>query len=642
MKGRQVMERMFSKLTLANAELVNWFVFPPIKTGYGNPNGTVTERHELFYRRISRNGPGLVILEPVSVTQDGKEHPKQLCVHLPESVSELKRIVEVVHGEDRRVCLHLNHAGAAANPKATGGPPKAPSPITCPSSGQVSEALTEEEIEVIVAAYRVAAEKAQAAGFDMIEIQGGHGYLVSQFLNGNINRRDDPYGRDRTLFPRRVLSAVRDGAPDLPRILRVSGNEMSPDHGIEPASVQSLMEMAHETGVAAFHVGMGNTCFSPPWYFHHMSLPEKPQKDAVSWIREQTSLPLIVAGRMGDRNRAEEFLNNGLADLVALGRPLIADPDLLEKWRTGADDHVCHCGYCLQGCLHRVKGGEGLGCNVNPEVGEPELGRTDNPLKIMVAGGGPGGMSAALYLTKRGHRVTLVEKEDHLGGQFSLAWQAPGKETMKKSLDSLERAVIACGAEILLKTSVNAALVNEIRPNVLVWATGGVQNVPDIPGLNNQWSLTSLEYFRGEKDVRGPRVLVIGAGRTGVEIAEKLGKEGYDVVATKRTDPIGSHMEMITRNLTLKRISELPRVTLMPHTAVKQFEADAVQVQTDGEEISLEPFQTVILASGLRSSTGPGEAITGSVSKVEIIGDALDVKDIYSATKAGYQLALNY
>ncbi len=636
------MERMFSKLTLGKVELVNRFVFPPIKTGYGNPQGTVTTRHELFYRRISRNGPGLVILEPVSVSPEGKEHPEQLCVHLPESTSELAKIAEVVHAEDRLACLHVSHAGAAANPKASGAPPKAPSPVTCPSSGQVSEALSDEEIEIIVASFHSAAEKAKATGFDVIEIQGGHGYLVSQFLNGKINKRSDLYGKDRTLFARRVLSAVREGAPDIPLVLRISGNEMSPDHGIEPEDLQSLIELARETGVAAVHVGMGNLCFSPPWYFHHMSLPEKPQIDAVSRIRDQTSLPLIVAGRMGDRNKIVEFLNDGFADLVAVGRPLIADPDLLEKWREGKDDEVSHCGYCLQGCLHRVRSGEGLGCNLNPEISEPELGQTSNPLKILVAGGGPAGMSAALYLTRRGHQVTLAEMKDHLGGQFALAWQAPGKARMKKTLDSLEHAVKSSGASILLQTPVDAALVNDIRPDLLVWATGGMQNVPDISGLQNQWTLTSLDYFRGDKEVHGPRVLVIGAGRTGVEIAEKLGVEGYNVVATKRADPIGSHMEMITRNLALRRIAQLPNVTLMPHTVVKEFKAESVEVQKDGEEISLEPFQAVILASGLRSSEGPDEAISSAVSRVEIIGDALDVKDIYSATQAGYQLARNY
>jgi pyruvate/2-oxoglutarate dehydrogenase complex dihydrolipoamide dehydrogenase (E3) component len=138
-----------------------------------------------------------------------------------------------------------------------------------------------------------------------------------------------------------------------------------------------------------------------------------------------------------------------------------------------------------------------------------------------------------------------------------------------------------------------------------VWATGSIQNVPEIPGSENQWVLTSLEYFRGEKEVRGPRVLVIGAGRVGLEIAERLGKQGSDVVATKRTDPIGSHMEMITRKLTLKRIDNMPNVTLMPHTGVKEFTADGVQVEKDGETIFLEPFQTIILASGMLPAPSP-------------------------------------
>jgi NADPH-dependent 2,4-dienoyl-CoA reductase/sulfur reductase-like enzyme len=372
-----------------------------------------------------------------------------------------------------------------------------------------------------------------------------------------------------------------------------------------------------------------------------MSLPEKPQIDAISWVRGQTSLPLIVAGRMGDTEKIAEILNNNRADMVALGRPLIADPDLLEKWRTGTHDEVYRCGYCLQGCLHRVKSGEGLGCNLNPEVGEPELGRTSDPVKALVAGGGPAGMSAALYLTRRGHEVTLMEETNHLGGQFSLAWLAPGKERMKDTLDSLERSLKASGASVVLERSVDAGLVNDMKPDLLVWATGGIQNVPEIPGREDQWVLTSLEYFRGEKEVRGPRVLVIGAGRVGLEIAERLGKQGYDVVATKRTDPIGSHMEMITRNLTLKRVDTMSNVTLMPHTRVKEFRADGVEVETDGKKVFLAPFQAVILASGMLPAPGPTEEIAKATSRVEIIGDAREIQDIYSATRAGYNLARN-
>jgi len=193
-----------------------------------------------------------------------------------------------------------------------------------------------------------------------------------------------------------------------------------------------------------------------------------------------------------------------------------------------------------------------------------------------------------------------------------------------------------------MNRTVDADLVKEIQPDLVVWATGAAQNLPDIQGLDNQYTMTSLEYFRGEKELRGPRVLVIGAGRVGVEIVERLGRDGYEVVATKRTDPIGSMMEMITKTLALKRIGDMPKITIMPHTTVKNFMADGVEMEKDGERIFQEPFQTVILASGMLSEAGPDEEIIKAVSNMEIIGDAKDVKDIYSAIHAGYELAGKY
>jgi len=637
------MKRMFDTFGLGNLELANRFVFPPIKLGHGNPDGTVTDRQLNFYQQIAKSGPGLVIIEPVSVTADGREHPKQPCVHLPASTTELKKIVDVIHGEGRLACLHLNHAGAAALPKIIGGPPKAPSVMTCVAREEtVSQALSEEEIKTIVFAYRDAAKKGVETGFDLIEIQAGHGYLISQFLNGKINKRDDLYGEDRLLFAREVLAAVRVGAPAIPLIVRISGNEMSPDFGIRQEDIIPLLKLVEEVETSAIHVGMGNACFSPPWYFHHGSLPDKPQMDALTWVREHTMLPLIVAGRMGRKERITQVLDQGIGDLVALGRPLIADPDLIEKWQKGKDDEVMYCGYCLQGCLHRMKSGEPLGCNLNPAVGLPEFEQTTNPLKVLIAGGGPAGMSAALYMTRRGHQVTLAEKADYLGGQFAVVWQAPGKEKMKQGLNTMERSLKDCGASLLMNRPVDAALIQEIQPDLMVWATGAVQNIPEITGLDDQHVMTSIEYFQGEKEVNGPRVLVIGAGRAGVEIAEKLGKEGYEVVATKRTDPIGSMMEMITKKLALMRIGQMEKVALMPHTTVKEFKADSVEMEKDGGRLSLEPFQTVILSSGMLSAQGPDDEILNAAPKMEIIGDAKEVQDIFNAVHAGYDLALKY
>ena len=636
------MEQMYEPFKLGDLTLANRFVLPPVKTALGTPQGMVTEGLLEFYRQIASNGPGVLILEPVAVTADGKEHPKQLCIHQPESVNEIKKIVEVIHAENRLVCLHLNHAGAAANPKATGAKPKAPAVITCPSSGQTAEALNEDEIDSIVDGYRYAALKAVEAGIDMLEIQGGHGYLLSQFLNSRINQRNDGYGKNRLFFAERVLGAVKKGAPALPLILRISGSEMSPEFGISQNDLAPLLKLAEESGISLLHVGMGSACFSPPWYFHHASLPEKPQWDAMAWVREHTNLPIIMAGRMGRVERITQALQGELADLIALGRPLISDPNLIQKWHEEKYEEVKHCGYCLQGCLHRVKNGEPIGCNLNPEIGKPQLKENINPLKVLVAGGGPAGMSAALYLSKRGHHVTLAEKDDLLGGQFNLAWQAPGKQKMQEGLENLDFGVRANVDRLILNRAVDTELLQEVKPDVMVWAIGSRQNIPEIVGLEDQYAMTSLEYFKGDKPVKGPRVLVIGAGRTGLEISEKLGSEGFEVVATKRTDPIGSMMEMITRKLTLMRIDQMEKVILMPHTAVKSLDSDKTIVQKDGERVELEPFQTVILCSGMLSMPGPDEELQKYVPRVETIGDAAQVMDIYSAMHAGYDLAVKY
>ena len=251
-------------------------------------------------------------------------------------------------------------------------------------------------------------------------------------------------------------------------------------------------------------------------------------------------------------------------------------------------------------------------------------------------------MSAALYMSRRGHKITLAEKTGHLGGQFALAWQAPGKEKMKEGFDSVKHSVRSSETSILMNRSVDAALIKESQPDLLVWAVGAVQNIPKIKGLDNQNVMTCIDYFREEKKVKGPRILVIGVGQVGLEITEKLGKEGYDVVAIEIIDQLGGTMEMITKKLTLMRIEQLEKVALMSQTAVKEFKADCVEVEKDGEILSLEPFQSVILASGMLSAPEPDDEIKKVIANIEIIGDASNVQDTFTAVRVGYELACKY
>jgi NADPH-dependent 2,4-dienoyl-CoA reductase/sulfur reductase-like enzyme len=371
-------------------------------------------------------------------------------------------------------------------------------------------------------------------------------------------------------------------------------------------------------------------------------LPEKPQLDALEFVRKSTSLPIIAAGRMGRQEKIEQLLKENITDFIAIGRPLLADTSLLEKWQKQAFDSVNLCGYCLQGCLHRVKNGQSIGCNINPALGLPELKKTGKPIKITVVGGGPAGLSAAVNLIKKGHRVSLVEQQKKLGGQFALAWKAPGKHPMKDGLDYLVSFVKENADTLVLGKEFNTDVLNRLNPDLLVCATGSQQNIPDIEGLHDQYVLTAVEFLETKVMLPGKRVLVIGAGRTGLEIVEMLGAKGLDVVATKRTDTLGNDMEMITKKLILKRLEEMPNVNLLPGTAIIKFEADKVVAAQSGEHIQMEPFDAVILASGMVPVDSPGRVIEKSIENIEVIGDAAGIGDIYSAIHQGYDLACKY
>jgi len=383
---------VFDTVRIGDLALSNRLLMAPVKTGFAGPDGTVTEQLLAYYRRRAEGGVAAIIVEPLYIDVVGKEHPRQLAIDSDHTIEGLRRLVDNIHEGGAKVIAHLNHAGRAANPKASGRQPEAPSAVVCTSTGAVPQALDTARIRDLVQAFAQSARRARDVGFDAVEIQCGLGYLVAQFLSSLTNQRTDEYGvgtEQGERFAREVVAAVRKALEDaIPVLARISASEQV-DGGLDLNDGRRLARRLVDWGISAVHVVTGSACDTPPWYYQHMSLPEGINQELAGQIKAEVDVPIIVAGRLGDPEHIEEVIRRGQSDLVAMGRPLVADPDLPLKMKEGRSDEIVLCGSCLQGCLASVKAGKGLGCIVNPEVGhesEPETPAQQGRHVVVVGG----------------------------------------------------------------------------------------------------------------------------------------------------------------------------------------------------------------------------------------------------------------
>ncbi len=622
--------------SLGGVKLGNRFVLAPVKTALNNPGGKATQEAEAFYRRIAEGGTSLLILEPSAISPEGVEHPKQLRIHKDEHVQELEKLIQAIHEGGALAAVHLNHAGRAANPKVIGGSPLAPSVMMCPTTGAEAMELSHDQIVGIIGDFEAATRRALKAGADFIELQCGHGYLISQFFSSRTNKRSDPWG-DNGKFVDEVLGRVMEAAGSTPVIARISGKEFV-DGGLDPENQAGLFKLFERKGVSALHVGFGNSCDNPAWYFGHMALPEEPQNMILKKIRSMISLPVIVAGRMGYPERIEKVMEEGLADCIALARPLIADPDFPKKMISGQGDSILLCGACLQTCLKNVKSGAPIACMANPWVTTPTPQPTKKPKRVMVVGSGPAGIAAAAHASERGHEVSLYEQREFLGGQFALAVRPIGKTTMsrvlKGMLDRLARSKVSVHKDL----KATPELVEKENPDVLIMATGSRQKIPDIEGIESQYLMTSYEFFEKTKEIQGEKVLVIGAGMVGMEVAEMLLSEGKEVVACRRSDVIGADMDPISKKLMMKRVADNPKLTLMPTTKLIAFTPEGVRAIHKEKDVLLGPFGTTIICSGMESENSLAKALQNFKGAIHVIGDAAEPANIEAAYTQGISI----
>ncbi len=628
------MAGMSDEVRLGNLELKNRFIAAPVKTAYGNPNGEVNEKHLKFYERLAKGGVSLIIIEPTAVLKSGREHPKQLRIDEDRCVGELKKIIDVVHKNGSLACLNITHAGRAANPKATGQPPLAPSPIMCPATKQTPQELTKEQIEEIIMAFGEAARRAKEAGFDAIELQAGMGYIIAQFLKERTNKRSDEYGQDKILFARRVFEEVFSKADGLPVIVRISGNEFV-DDGITPEDNKPILALAKEFGAVAVHAGLGNACDTPPWYYSATFTPVEKQIEAFKAIKGLTDLPVIVDGRMANKDKIEQALREGWADLIGLGKSIACDQSFVRKLQEGKENGIYYCGGCLQGCLLKVKSGVGLGCIINPFVNRDEFDKSDNPLSFVVVGGGPAGMAAATYAAMRGHSVVLFEKKK-LGGQFNLAVKPPFKDAMNRPLNSMIRDLDRFGVEVQYEEA-DYKKIKSLNPDVVVVATGANSTVPEIEGIENENVMDAFSYFESESEIKGKRALVLGVGLIGRETMEDLLlKKGFE-------DVVGVDiLEELPEDFTLARLRNNAKAKIITGVKLERFSSDGAIISKSGKEENLGKFDLVVTSIGTKSNKNLYDNIKDKFDKVEIIGDANKVADIYEATHQAYDLVAKY
>ncbi len=528
--------------------------------------------------------------------------------------------------------MQLHHPGSRGSERAP-FPTVAPSAIPNTKTGVVPKELTKGEIERLIETYGEAAGRAREAGFDGIEIHGGHGYLICQFLSPRTNHRTDEYGGslvNRTKFACEIIRRVREVVgPDFPISFRMDGDEFV-EGGIRiedavrqaPFFVDAGADVLHITGGCseAAHWTTG-TYMAPPGYLTPLA----------ARIKKAVSVPVIVVGRLGDPVLAERVVREGMADFVAMGRALLADPELANKAKEGKLADIRPCIYCNLGCASNRW--EGLvRCTVNPVCGqemEYRLHPAKSPKKIMVIGGGVAGMEAARTLAERGHKVTLYEEDDKLGGQWNIV--ASFKPEVYALTKYLSKGLEAAGVNVILNTKVNTELVQQVKPDAVVVATGARQVVPAIPGVDEENIVMANEVLLGRVNV-GQEVVVVGGRLVGSDTVLFLAKKGKKVSIVDQV----KILDDVNRTFKLGVKEELVKhgVYMYPDSPVHNITKNGINIINDGEMVFLKA-DSVVIAVGSKAEDKLASELEGLVPEIYKIGDCVEPRDLMAAIHEG-------
>ncbi len=633
-----VRDMLFGSFQLGPMSLRNRVVLPPMGTNAADEEGGVTPRVLDYYERRAGGGASLIIVEGVCIDQScGKavEHP--LGIDDDRFISGLRQLADAIHRGGAKAAIQLHHAGRATSRAATGGQPVGPSALPA-VDGSPARELTLAEIHNVVRRFALAASRAKESGFDAVELHAASNYLVYQFLSSKWNQRHDGYGgslEKRARFFIEALEAIRQAVgPGFPFWPRLNCMVVADDAGYTPEDAVALSGIAEKAGAYAIHVSSfaERRQRRPP-----SAAPRGGLLPLIETIRKAVKVPVIASTGI-DADLGEAALREGKADLIAMGRALIADPELPNKVRQGRDGDVLPCIVCNH-CSDVLRpgrpGGQPMECTVNPAVlreREFAIVPAVKPKRVLVIGGGPAGLAAAMLAGLRGHEVTLWEKGQRLGGQLFYAAIPPYKQTLKPLLDYLVRQVYAAGAKVELGREATPEAVRQLRPEAVIVATGARTIVPDIPGIASGRVFGALEVLGGEVDVGG-RVAVIGGELVSCEVAEFLVQQGRSVTVMRRGPDMAARMESSRRLSMLERLA-YKGVRLLPGVTYRRITADGIEVGLPDGRNETVPADSVVLAAGARSSSGLYQALSGEVPTY-LAGDAVEPRGIREAIHEG-------
>jgi 2,4-dienoyl-CoA reductase-like NADH-dependent reductase (Old Yellow Enzyme family)/thioredoxin reductase len=634
---------LFSPVRIAGTELKNRIVMPAMATNFLT-DGTVTERMIDYFRVRARGGAGLLVTEAASVRAVPGSHLSRLHLNVSDDrfLPPLKALVDAVHREGGRIAVQLSHLGRQVASAFSGAVPVAPSPVPCPVTREVPKELSAGEIGEIVRDFVRGAVRAREAGFDAVELHACHGYLIGQFFSPLSNRRTDRYGGDaegRSRFAVEIIRGIREAlGTSFPVIARINGEDGVPGGPV----VEDMLEIVPflvGAGADALHVSAGvygsaRATVAPMFEERGCYVP------LAARVRKEVSVPVIAVGRIDGPALAEEILRSGKADMVAMGRALLADPDLPVKAASGREGEILSCLGCNQGCIDRINASmmtgrtEGITCLVNPGAGrerEAAFGKAPRRKRVLVAGGGPGGLEAALTAAGRGHEVALWEKENVLGGQLRLTGRVPGRDAFLRYVEFMEAALGRAGVSVVLNRAATGERVRAEGPDAVIVATGAVPAVPPFV----RGGLTAWEVLRGAVPA-GEEIVVLGGGAVGLETAHFLADLGKRVTVLEMTGRFGGDMGAISafyvRRFLLEKKVRLERLAVVQEATDRE-----VRYLREGEEKTLSGFDALVIALGAcsdRSLAGELESFGGTLV---VVGDALAPRKALEAVFEGFE-----